>query len=93
MRYVAQDLSSLVGLFLTSLMELWMTRHQIPHGLEVTHDQFLGLEPEPLILHEMVSYQDIPLHVRWVSTCLRHLCCLVTFHPRHKLDSPICGDF
>ena len=35
--------------------------HQTPHEIEVRHDQFLGLEIDLMILHEMVSDQDISL--------------------------------
>ena len=29
-----------------------------PHEIEVRHDQLLGLEPEPLIMYDIVSDQD-----------------------------------
>ena len=41
-------------------MELLRTHHQTLHGIEVRHEQFLVSEPDPLLLHEMVSDQDIP---------------------------------
>ena len=67
--------------------------HQIPHEIEVRHDQFLDLEPEVLILHEMVSNQDISLHMRRVTTRLVQIYCLEIFHPRNILNSPMCGSF
>ena len=48
-----------------------MTHSQTPHGIEVRHDQPLGSEPEPLILHEIVSDQDISLQVHMVSWLVR----------------------
>ena len=54
--------------------------HQKPHEIEVRHEQFLGSEPDLLIL-------------RGVPTWVVQLCCLVKLNPRHKLDSPMCGDF
>ena len=74
-------------------MEQWKIHHQTTHEIEVIHEQFLGLELEILILHEMMSDQDISLNVSGVNTWVVQICCLVIFHPRHKLDSPICGDF
>ena len=67
--------------------------HQIPHEIDLIHDQFLGLEPELLILHEMVSVLDISLHVSRVPTLLVQIYCLAILHLRHNLDSSMCGDF
>ena len=67
--------------------------HQTPHEIEVIHDQFLGLEPGLLILHEMLSDQDIILQVIGVPTWVVQICYLAILHPLHKLDIPICGDF
>ena len=74
-------------------MELWKIHHQTPHEIEAVHDQFMGLESDLLILHEMVSVQDISLHVIRITTLVFHICLLEILHPRHKLDSTMCGDF
>ena len=48
----------IVGI-VTSLMNGNMEiHHQKPHEIEVRHDQLLGLEPEPLIMYDIVSDQD-----------------------------------
>ena len=44
--------------------------HQTPHKIEVRHDQFLGLEPDLLILHEIVIDQYISLNISGVPTLL-----------------------
>ena len=67
--------------------------HQAPHEIEVKHDKLLGLEPELLIMHEMVSVQDIYLHLSDVTTWVVQLYCLAILHLRNKLESPMCGDF
>ena len=41
----------------------------------------------------MVSDQDRYLYVSGVTTWVVQLCCLAILYPRHKLDSPMCGDF
>ena len=74
-------------------MELWEIHHQTPHEIEARHDHLLGLEPELMILHELVSDQDIYLHVRGVATWVVHIYCIAIFNPIHKLDIPMCGDF
>ena len=53
----------------------------------------MRLEPELLILNEMVSAKDIFLHVSGVTTWVVHIYFLEILHPIHKLDSPMCGDF
>ena len=40
----------------------------IPHEIDMKHDQLLGLEPELLILHELVIDQYRYLHVNGVPT-------------------------
>ena len=67
--------------------------HQTPHKIEVRHDQFLGLEPDLLILHEIVIDQYISLNISGVPTLLVQIYCLEILHPRHIMDSPMCGDF
>ena len=67
--------------------------HQIPHGIEARHDQFWGRELELLILHKMVSGQDISLYVSVVPIWVIQLCYLVTLYPIHKLNSSVCGYF
>ena len=67
--------------------------HQTPHEIEVRHEKLIGLEIEQLIQNEMVSDQYISLHMIRVPTCLVQLYCLVIINPRHKMDSPMCGDF
>ena len=57
------------------------------------HYQFLGLEPDLLILHGMVSDQYISLHVRGVTNWVVHIYCLEILHPRYKIDIPMCGYF
>ena len=74
-------------------MELWKNHHKTPHEIEARYDQFLDLEPELLILHEIVSGQDRYLHVSGVPNWLIKLCGLEILHPRHKLYIPMCGDF
>ena len=74
MNYVAQELSILGILCLTLLMELWKIHHQTPYEIEVRHDQLLGLEPDLLILNEMVSDQYISSNMSWVHTWVVHLC-------------------
>ena len=74
-------------------MELWKIHHQTPHEIEVRHDQLMGLEPGILILHEMVSDQNISLHVSGVTTWVVHIYCLEILHPRHKLEIPMCDYF
>ena len=74
-------------------MELWKIHHQIPHEIEAKHEQFLGLEPELLIMHEMVRHQDISLHMSRVTNRVVQIYFLVILHPRHKLDSSMCGDY
>ena len=90
---VAQDLSNLEVLCLPSLTELWETHHQTPHEIGVRNDQFLGWEPDLLILHKMVSDKDISMHARRVATWVIHLYWLEILHLRHKLDIPMCGGF
>ena len=91
--YNAQDMSNLGVLWLTSWMELWEIHNQIPHEIEMIHDHFMGLEPDPLILHEMVSYQYISLQVSMVPTWLFQMHFLAIFYPRYKLEIPMCGGF
>ena len=67
-------------------MEMLKIHHQTQHEIEVRHDPLLGLEPELLILHEMVSEQDRSLHLSGFPTWLVQLCCLAIFHPIHKLE-------
>ena len=67
--------------------------HKKAHEIDVRHEQFLGLEPELLILHEMVSVQNRSLHMREVSTWVVQLYCLEIFHPIHKLENPMCCYF
>ena len=54
-------------------MELWKIHHQTPHAIEVRHDQLMDLEPEMLIIYEIVSDQDISLHMSGVTTRVVHL--------------------
>ena len=63
--------------------------HQKPRGIAVRHDQFLGLGPELLILHEMVSIPDIFLHTIVDTTWLGQIYCLEILHPKHKPDIPM----
>ena len=91
--WVSQDLSNLGLLCHTSWMELWKIHHQKPHEIEVLHEQLLVLEPELLILHEMLSYQYISLHVIRDPAWLVQICCLAIFHPGHTLEIPMCGYF
>ena len=65
----------------------------MPHKIKVIHKQFLGLEPDLLILHEMVIVQDIYLHVSGFPIWVVQLFFLEIFHPRHKMDIPMCSDF
>ena len=52
---VAQDLLNL-EVFLSSLIDGTVEiHHQTPHEIEVRHNQLLGLEPELLIMNEMMS--------------------------------------
>ena len=74
-------------------MELLKNHHQTPHEIEVVHYQLMYLEPELLILHEIVSEQDISLQVIGVPTTVVQIYCLVILHPRHKLEIPVCCDF
>ena len=90
---VVQDLSNWWVLGITSWMELWKSHHQTQHVIGVIHDQFLGWEPEPLSLHKMVRDQDRSLYMSGVTTWVRQICCLVIFHPRYRLNSPICCAF
>ena len=64
-------------------MGMWKTHYQKPHEIEVRHYQFLGLESEQLILHELSSDQDRSLPVIGVPTWVVHLYCLAIFQPRH----------
>ena len=91
--FVAQYLSNLGVFCIPSSMELWKIHHQTPHGIQVRTDQLLGLETELLIINEMVSDQDIYLHVGGVPTWVVQLYQLTSFHTRHKLDRPMCGYF
>ena len=70
-----------------------MNGRQTPHEIEARHNQLLGLEPELLILHEIMSDRDRPLHVSGVTTWVVQICCLEILNPRHKLEIPMCGDF
>ena len=88
---VAQYLSNLGVLWLPSWMEMWKVHHQTPHVIEVRHDQFMGLEPEILILHEILINRDKSLHVIRVPTWLVQLYFLAIFHLRHKLYIPMCS--
>ena len=90
---VAQDMYNLGVFCLPFWAELWKIHHQNQHKIEVRHDKFLGLESELLILHEMVSDQYISLHMSGVTTWLVQIYLLKILHPRHKMDSPMCGDF
>ena len=63
-----QDLSILGLLCLTEWIELWKMPKHTAHKIEVRHNQLLGLEPELLILNEIVSDQDRSLHVSGVTT-------------------------
>ena len=74
-------------------MELWKIHHQTPHEIEAVHDQFMGLESDLLILHEMVSVQDISLHVIRVTTWLVQIYRLAILHLGHNMDRSMCGDF
>ena len=74
-------------------MELRIGHHRTPHKIEMRHDQLLGLEPELQILHEMVIDQDLPLRVIRVATWLVHRHLLAILYIKHKLYSPMCGDF
>ena len=74
-------------------MEMRKIHHQTTHVIEVRHDQFMGLEPEILILHEILINRDKSLHVIRVPTWLFQLCFIAILHPRHKLYSPMGGDF
>ena len=67
--------------------------NQTPHKIRVRRDQFLDLESEILILHEIVIYQYISLQESWVPTLLFQIYWLIFLHPRHKLDRPMCADF
>ena len=67
--------------------------HQTPHKIEVRHDQFLGLEPDLLILHEIVIDQYISLNLSQVTTWLVQLYCLEILHPIHTMDRPMCDYF
>ena len=57
-------------------MELWKIYHQTQHEIEVRHDQLMGVEPDLLILHEMVSYQDRYLHVSGVTNWAVQIYCI-----------------
>ena len=82
------------GGIVPSLMNRTVEIHnQTPHEIEVRHDQLLGLEPELLILNEMLSVQDISLHVNRVPTWVVQLYCPLPLNPRHRMERPICGDF
>ena len=72
---------------------MWEIHHKAPHYIEVIPDQLLGLEPELLILNEIVSDQDISLHVIGVTTWVVQIHCLEILHLRHKLDIPMWGGF
>ena len=74
-------------------MELWKIHHQTPHEIEAVHDQFMGLESDLLILHEMVSVQDISLQVSRIPTWVFQIYVLPILHPRHKQEIPMCGYF
>ena len=74
-------------------MELQKVHHQITHKIEVRHDQFLGLEPELLILHAMASDQYTALHMSMVTTWVVQTYCLAILNPIHKLDRTMNGDF
>ena len=54
-------------------MELWKIHHQTLHEIEEIHEQLMGLGAELLILHELVSVQDIPLRVSGVTIWVVHL--------------------
>ena len=71
----------------------WKIHHQTPHEIEVEHDQLLALEPELLILNEMVSEKDRSLQVSGANTCVVQIYCLEILHTIHKVDSPVCVDF
>ena len=78
----------------TSLMNETVEMHrQKPHKIEVRHDQFLGLETDLMILHEMVSDQDISLRMGGFTTWVVQMYCLAILNLKHKLDNPNCGDF
>ena len=72
-------------------MELCKIHHQTPHEIEVILDQLLGLVPELLILNEIVSVQDISLHLIRSPTWLVQIYCLALLYPRHKVYIPMCG--
>ena len=67
--------------------------HQKPHEIKVRQDQFLGLEPELLILHEILIDQDRYLRVIKVTNWAVQIYYLKIFHPIHKLDIPVCRYF
>ena len=91
--FFAQDLYNFGVLCLSSWMELWKIHNQTPHKIRVRRDQFLDLESEILILHEIVIYQYISLQESGVPTLLFQIYWLIFLHPRHKLDRPMCADF
>ena len=74
-------------------MKLWKIHHQAPHEIDWINDQFLGLEPQLLIMNKMVSDKDIYLHVSGVTTWVINIYSLAIVYQIHKLDSPICGGF
>ena len=74
-------------------MELRKIHHQTPHEIEVINDQFLGLEPEQLIIHGIISVQDRSLHMSGVNCWVVQIYCLAIFHLIQKENSPMCGDF
>ena len=77
-----------------SLMNVTVKIHyKTPHGIEVIKNQLLVLEPELLVLNETTSVQYISLHASSVTTWVVYIYFLAIFHLRHKLGSPMCGDF
>ena len=66
-------------------MALWKTHYKTPYGIEARHDQLLDLEPELLILNEMVSDLDISLHMSGFPYWVVQIYCLEILHPRQTV--------
>ena len=61
--------SAQFGVILPSLVTVTVViHHQTTHENEVRHEQFLGLGPDILILHEMMIFHDRSLHMSGVLT-------------------------
>ena len=93
MSWFLQDIFNLGVLWLPSWTKLWKMNNQIPHKIKARHDQFPGLQPEILILHEMVSDQDRSLHMIRVPTWVVQLYCLEILYQRHKYAYPCVAIF